>query len=70
MSKITYEPCLEELGPVDITRRLVPTGVVPPNECTYHETHICTSVEKSRTLCSKAELTMLIVASSQPLSFR
>jgi len=47
MSKGTYEPCLKELGPVDIMQRLVLPRVVPPNKCTYHETHICTRVEES-----------------------
>ena len=70
MSEVTYGPCLKELGPVDITRRLVSPRVAPPNECTYHEIHIYTEAEKSQTSCSKAELTMLTVASNQPLSSR
>ena len=44
--KATYELCSKELGPVDITRKLVLRRAIPLNEGTYHGIHICAEVEK------------------------
>ena len=52
--KATYELCSKELGPVDITRKLVLRRVIPLNEGTYHGTHICAEVEKIMSTISKS----------------
>jgi len=52
--KATYELCSKELGPVDITRKLVLRRVIPVNEGTYHGTHIYSEVEKIMSTISES----------------
>src|SRR5882762_10493954 len=44
--KVTYGLCSEELGPVNIPRKLVLPKFVLLNERTYHETRIYIGVEE------------------------
>ena len=52
--RATYELCSKELGPVNITRKLVLCRVTPTSEGTYHGTHIYTEVEKIMSTISES----------------
>jgi len=53
IGKVTYKLYSMEPGPVDITRKLVLCRAVRLGKSTYHETHICTDVEKTTTTIFK-----------------